>query len=366
LRGIAILLVLLTHFNNESFLLEGNRLLGAVFTKVALLGLWGVELFFVLSGYLITRSLLEAKDRRGSFRNFYVKRFLRIFPLYYAALVAVFLIAPWYVQFDAAANTLREKQWYLWCYLSNLPGAPRWDGSELFKLGHFWALAVEAHYYLAWPVCVLLLSKRRLKVLCVSLVGLGMLARLQSAMLGEEAMALFRWSTITKIDGLALGSLLAIEITNTRSQASVVAAARWLLLPTGALWFLLGVLVPRRVHSLPLSVFEETLCVLFFAALVVVAQVSSGRFGRLLFRNRALVLFGAYSYGLYVIHGILRPWLRDLVSVEWLGDVFRIHLIANACYIMIATSICLLMAFAVWHLYERPFLRLKKHFRPAA
>jgi peptidoglycan/LPS O-acetylase OafA/YrhL len=287
---------------------------------------------------------------------------LRIFPLYYASLVCVFVIAPWFLSFDAAANLLREKQWYLWCYLCNVPGAPNWDGSELFKLGHFWALAVEAHYYLAWPACVCFLSRGRLKALCLLLIGLGMVARLHSAMYGEEAIALLRWSTITKIDGLALGSLLAVQITDPASQTAIVTAARRLLLPAGALLVLLGVMVPRRVEFLPLSVFEETLCVLFFAALLVVAQVSSAGWGGLLFRNRLLMTFGTYSYGLYVIHGILRPWLKDLVSVEWLGGILGVHLVANACYIVMATAICFLMSFVVWHLYENPFLRLKKSF----
>jgi peptidoglycan/LPS O-acetylase OafA/YrhL len=119
-----------------------------------------------------------------------------------------------------------------------------------------------------------------------------------------------------------------------------------------------------NVRGAPACGSSQLFTVGHFWALAAAVQVSSGRFGRLLFRNRALMLFGAYSYGLYVIHGILRPWLKDLISIEWLRGMFRIHLIANACYIVIATSICFLMAFTVWHLYERPFLRLKKYFTP--
>lgn len=363
LRGIAILMVLVAHFNNEALVLEGSVVVGAITTKLALLGLHGVDLFFVLSGYLITRILLNTKGDPRYFTNFYMRRFVRIFPLYYGALFCVFIVAPAFAPFDTAADALRSKQWGLWLYLGNLPVSPPWgwDSSEAFKLGHFWSLAVEEHFYLIWPACVGSLGTKRLKQLCVSLIVLGAFARFNYSLFGENVLPLLRWSTVSRIDGLAIGSLIAVLIVSEGRHAATVRIAKVLLLPSALIFFVTG-FVPRAWHIVPLDTFQVTVAVILFGAVLIRAQASSGRFAQAVFHSRTLIMFGKYSYGLYVIHGILRPWLRSVIRTDWLLQILPSPWLANLIYILAATAICLLLAMISWHLYESQFLRLKKYF----
>jgi peptidoglycan/LPS O-acetylase OafA/YrhL len=137
LRAIAILMVMVAHFNVEAAFKAALPVLGPVITKVALCGLRGVDLFFVLSGFLITRILLNARNNPAPayYGTFYARRFIRIFPLYYACLAAVFLVLPRIVALDAPGLEIASHQWRLWAYLANWPhGLPVWDSSSQFAL----------------------------------------------------------------------------------------------------------------------------------------------------------------------------------------------------------------------------------------
>ncbi|HEX6051682.1 MAG TPA: acyltransferase, partial [Gemmatimonadaceae bacterium] len=164
-RGLAVALVLVCHvawdFSSPSYMERG-------LIEVARAGWIGVDLFFVLSGFLITGILLDTRGGPKYFRHFYVRRTLRIFPLYYAILVGVFVITP----LVAATRDRRwftdivDQQGWFWTYTSNvfLAVTGRWEQTGI--LGHFWSLAVEEQFYLIWPAVVLLLSPRQLRTAC--------------------------------------------------------------------------------------------------------------------------------------------------------------------------------------------------------
>ena len=145
LRGLAILLVLLRHFTEGAELRsKSGRWLAAALDA----GWIGVDLFFVLSGFLITGILLEARRSQHYFRNFYVRRTLRIFPLYYGVLAVIFGIAPWLGWLVPEVGPEEHSQAWLWAYGTNI--IMSWTGSPLLKhgwlnLNHFWSLAVEEH-----------------------------------------------------------------------------------------------------------------------------------------------------------------------------------------------------------------------------
>lgn len=143
-RGIAILLVLLHHFTDDREKLTGIARRLFLVTDA---GWVGVDLFFVLSGYLITRILLSTKESPRYFTTFYGRRALRIFPLYYAVLVAVLLILPRLVPPTPELDAILGRQVFLWTYLSN------WVrdtfNSDYAALKHFWSLSVEEQFYLA-------------------------------------------------------------------------------------------------------------------------------------------------------------------------------------------------------------------------
>jgi len=359
---MAILLIMVLHFYNEAFMKDFHPVAGPVLTKLALSGMWGVDLFLLLSGYLITMILLDGKGQQGYFLNFYVRRALRIFPLYYGTLFVVFQIVPLVSTLDAVAVELTARQWWLWLFLSNVPGGPLLDGSRLYSLGHLWMLAMQIHFYLLWPFAVAALSQRRLIQVCIGSMIIGFTARTAVALLGVGSESMFRWSTITRIDGLAAGSILAVLVRNPEVHLQLINLARHGIRAFGCL-FLVMVFIPRSFYHDTAVVFEVPVVVLFVSSLLVLAlrpSPPSNLF--VLFSNRFLVSLGKYSYGLFVIHGILRPVLERLIPLDRLVVLAGLPVMAMGFYIILAIAISFLLSFVVWHLFEKHFLRLKKFF----
>ena len=153
-RGIAILLVVLYHAGERSS--SGLAPLDALFWY----GWTGVDLFFALSGFLITGGLLDALGSRGYYRDFYIRRALRIWPLYYAVLVAVFVVAPAVAPAACSSAEYRRAagvQGWLWLGSPQVPTSV--TGEATLRAGwadlvHLWSLGVEEHFYLIWPIVV--------------------------------------------------------------------------------------------------------------------------------------------------------------------------------------------------------------------
>src|SRR5262249_4475877 len=175
LRGLAIALVVFYHTTNYAM---ARSAFDRALTVLPSLGWSGVDLFFVLSGFLITGILLRARQSPTYFRSFYARRVLRIFPLYYAVLVLLLLIVPRIgvlSPFDGFWNAGASRQgfWY-WLYLSNLKVAlaGAWQHRVLDIT---WSLAIEEHFYLLWPLAVRRCSERTLLAIC-AVTALGALA----------------------------------------------------------------------------------------------------------------------------------------------------------------------------------------------
>src|SRR5262245_35087776 len=163
-RGVAILMVMAIHFVGDST----ARTLGqTLLVKAAGYGLLGVDLFFVLSGFLITGILLDAKNRPHYFRNFYALRTLRIFPLYYAVLAVLLLLIPAVTTLSPLLEQAREQQGWLWTYTTNFYVAYTSSWRSLTYVTHFWSLASEEHFYLVWPLVVFALRRKALERVCV-------------------------------------------------------------------------------------------------------------------------------------------------------------------------------------------------------
>ena len=158
LRTLAILLVMLFHFFQARPLPAAPVI--RELTKLTALGQTGVDLFFVLSGFLITGILLDARGKQNALKVFYFRRVLRIFPLYYAYLIVAFLVLP---AFHAASHVTYSNQWWFWFYCQNIQ-ATFAASFPTTGPGHFWSLAVEEHFYLIWPFIVLRLSPARCSV----------------------------------------------------------------------------------------------------------------------------------------------------------------------------------------------------------
>jgi len=232
-RGLAIIMVMLAHFTSYGGL-HPVVFLDRAYRSVVMLGGTGVDLFFVLSGFLITGILLDSRHEAGYFRNFYMRRVLRIFPLYYATLAGCFLILPLFRGGDEElARLLSEQGWY-WTYLANVRMAL--DGWPAFNsIGHFWSLAVEEQFYMVWPLAVFAVGGKRLRILCVMVILGSLLARVAFWQAGF--LPRINVMTVARMDALAAGAFLAVAARRPGGLQAWARRARPVALVTGTILF---------------------------------------------------------------------------------------------------------------------------------
>jgi peptidoglycan/LPS O-acetylase OafA/YrhL len=219
IRGVAVFWVVL-HNATAMELAPSSKWLH-LFPLLASRGWIGVQLFFALSGFLITAGLLDAQHTPHYFRNFYAKRALRILPLYYAVLFALLVILPRFI----ALPYSREHEALLWLFIGNYtPSLP-------YGFGHFWSLAVEEQFYLFWPLVVWRLAPRRLLTVCLWIAVGALLLRCVLAAYGADSWTLYA-NTACRMDALALGGagacvlrIPALRETARKRPADVAAAA---------------------------------------------------------------------------------------------------------------------------------------------
>jgi peptidoglycan/LPS O-acetylase OafA/YrhL len=328
--------------------------------RVLSFGRFGVDLFFVLSGFLITGILLESKKSPNYFSSFYIRRTLRIFPLHYAV-IALFLIGlPLVGQRTPTVRFLTDHQIWLWGYATNVYAAMirGWPWGPFM---HFWSLAIEEHFYLVWPLVVFLTSRRGLVAACACfLVGTAVMRWV----LIDNQVATYSL-TVCRLDGLAFGSLVAVV---ARDEG----ALRWLRRFVAPALITLG---PATVaaYALPSEKFPwlgvvllYTIADAFFAAvlLAVLFAPAGSRAGRF-FRSGALQTFGKYSYGVYVFHMMLR-WAERGVVFRAVSRVIHVEGLATLGYGVVMTALSLGLAFVSYHAFEKHFLGLKSRFSARA
>jgi peptidoglycan/LPS O-acetylase OafA/YrhL len=366
LRGLAILLVIA----HNAQLLETPEMHGATKFVVYLMGQgWvGVQLFFVLSGFLITGILLDTTGRAGALRTFIVRRALRIFPLYYGALFLIFAVLPAIGMQPDIYRAQAPYQGWLWAYLSNWTD-PMGIGPK--ALGHFWSLAVEEQFYLFWPLVVFALgSPVRVAWAAVVIAIASLVSREWLLYANVHADVVYSW-TICRIDALVLGGFAAacwrIPAWSAwvRQHATKLAIGGLVMMAGEFIW----------THGFPrlgphnLTVGYSALAI-FFAGLIYLAAWTDHhpRAGQQPWWHRTLTLpvlrnIGKYSYGMYVIH---KP-LHDLFSVpalKALGISTEGMPLQASLHVAVVMLVSYAAAWLSYHLYEVHFLNLKRHFEP--
>ena len=347
LRGVAILLVLFLH--NYGFM------------NYFFFGWLGVDLFFVLSGFLITEILLNSLGRPGYLRNFYIRRVLRIFPLFYLALVLFLLVLPATGGMGLDTSYYTGNQFWLWTYLQNWLFIFKEPHGDKILL-HTWSLAVEEQFYLVWPLLILAFrSPRRLLWVMMALLLLVAFSRYLVWSFKVEDLAYSSLYTFTRIDGLCIGSMVAI--LQKINPGFLKKYNTLIVLLMAGINFGFYFINNRSGFTLPYLAFAgyTTFAVLF--GLLVYESVSQpATFIPRLLNNRPLKFFGRISYGLYVWHWPLYILLfdrcRDWLSAQGTGTLRMAELLsATAC-----TGAAVLLSLLSYRYFEQPFLRLKERF----
>ena len=368
LRGIAVILVLLFHF---AWTFPEQGAIALVLHRLLWVGWVGVDLFFVLSGYLITRGLVAPSDQPVGvrLRKFWARRVLRIFPLYYIVLIVgsgVCLLV------SAPLPSLPY-----WFYFQNY--ALAFDPYVLRWTAHFWSLAIEEQFYFLWPLLALRAPRRVLVPVTISLAVLCLVARggmgfemhlLERAGRHEDAEQIAKIAyraTPTHMDGLLLGALLAI----LGWEKSSALAKAWTRLRPAVLGVttlsILGLFVLTHGfndYDGRVITFGYASLALFFASVVsIVVDGALSPFFKRLLTSRPLRACGRVSYGMYLLHWplvvfsvpVLEKWQAD-VAPSITGVAIGLGAIA------LGIAITYVLAEVSFRFVETPFLRLKERF----
>lgn len=358
-RGLAILAVLLFHFvapvNPKGFTDAAVKWLFSY-------GALGVDLFFLLSGFLITGILYDSRTDPSYFRNFYMRRVLRIFPLYYGVLVIVFLVVPAIPALHGSEIAgLRSHQAWAWLYGVNIYLAIH-NGWVLSYIEHFWSLAIEEQFYLVWPLVVWLLGGRRRLFLGVSLaIAIASFGgRIMASLCGASEVTT-TVLTPFELDALAIGGFFAVYMR----QPDGVAAARRMIVPLTLAGFGLLLLqfgmrhgseYGNAVESLRRGAFHLLLAALLLKALCAPASSLWSRF----FRSSPMVILGKYSYGLYVYHHFFSYYFSSHRTQLALASAIGSRTAALAIQAVGGMAASMAIAWLSYEYFEKYFLRLKR------
>ena len=351
-RGVAILLVL--GHNLALFDTPSNRVMRAVEFYFDF-GWSGVTLFFVLSGFLITRILLRSQESPTYFRTFYVRRALRIFPLYFGLLLACFVVLPaWGTVPEPIARDLPRQFWY-WVFLSNWMAPDPAGGTAL---PHLWSLAVEEQFYLVWPWLVHRRTPSQVMRMCIVVAMVGVAARAALVWAGVSAEAVYT-SSLCRMDALALGGAAA-AVTRVPGWLARVRAIARPLLYLAAIVFLVGLAFTHNYsRTLPAGqVLGYSLLALVFMLFVLAAAGSaasrpSGIVRALQFGP--LRAFGRYSFAMYLFHKPLHEiWGKPLL--ESFGLYSTHDLTISLMYVATGTLVTFSLGWASYNLLEKHLL----------
>lgn len=330
-RGLAILAVI---FHNASGLFPSLHL-SALFRD----GWMGVDLFFALSGFLITGILVDTKQSEGFFKNFYVRRCLRIWPLYYSLLFFMFVVLRSLSHSEAAKIAATASPWWAFpLYLQNFLLSVSTNAAG--PLGVTWSLAIEEQFYLAWPVVVRFCSTRLVFRLAVAEMCFSPGLRYYLSLRGVHLYT----NVFSRMDGLMAGALLALLVRSDRFASARSLTRAWAaLLVAAPLAFLTEEFHARWI------VFSMT--AIASTAFIYVALYSQQRWLQWVMHNRFLTYTGTISYGLYLLHKIAFGFVEALH--------FEKHPLVALVVIL---GVSYLLAFLSWNILEKPFLKLKRFF----
>lgn len=334
LRGLAIGSVLIYHCH--------EKLRSSGLDSIAQWGWVGVNLFFVLSGFLITGIIVDSRDDPRFFRNFYARRGLRIWPVYVLLLLLNYAVVPFlFGSFWWAVHEMRSAPWLHYIFFVQnlfflaLPGT----------MGPTWSLAIEEQFYVFWAPVARFVRNAALVPLLIGILVVSPFVR------NEHFRFLTQTNTITHLDGLAIGALIALGL-----RSSVFSRRTWR--NCGAAGLVLGVfgVILMVTHG---SGFTDSLLALGFGGMLITALLVTGErslYGRFL-TARPLKFLGTISYGLYMIH-----ILCFVVIGAFDLKMERFGVWGDLAVVAVRLALSIGAATLLWHGFEKPILKLKRYF----
>jgi peptidoglycan/LPS O-acetylase OafA/YrhL len=336
LRGLAAVAIVAFHYGQ-----------GSALQPITDAGVLALDLFFVLSGFLISSIILSHGGDRAFLLTFYARRGLRIWPAYYAfiaGIAAIIFLRPGF-------GSLRALPYYL-TFTQYIPEYWFAEAPQLALAAQpTWSLAVEEQFYILWPILLTLVGVRRMIPTAIAFVAVAIAAR--DAGYGQFLL-------ISRCDGFAVGGLLAVSLAGRRAPGSErVTTPRLAALASVCAAYLLVVPAlqgfrPLTIHRTPTAAVDGTVAAAAFAAVVGLVVRHAGRPALAPLRARWLVHLGAISYGVYLYH-MLALVCGDAVTSElgWPRIASRAAL---------SPVLTLIMAVVSWEFLEKPCLRLKDRF----
>jgi peptidoglycan/LPS O-acetylase OafA/YrhL len=354
LRAVAACLILLLHSWNGVHI---DKLVSLDKLFRPALGLWiGVDLFFVLSAYLLTRNLLRTVDEKHYFWNFYVGRCLRIMPLYYLVLIIALVVAlctgfstyTTMLLFGGMAVFLSNFLQGVWNFGLNLGPVP---------LGHFWSLAVEEHFYCLWPFVVRKLNAKKLIWFCPLIICIELVLRCWAVFKNINPDNIYELSFF-RFDTFAAGAFVACLYHLHSDGAHTLRLSRIVLAFTFPLTLILAVCTHFYKGNVIMETVGYTVLALTFGSLISDIVGSNGKSVlSLCLTNRFLLFMGKHSYAIYLFHlPLVTGTNHCLVALHWNKNAIAVVVLGVVLPIVLTVVLSVL----VWHLIEKPCLNLKR------
>jgi peptidoglycan/LPS O-acetylase OafA/YrhL len=320
----------------------------------------GVDLFFCLSGFLITGILIDTKNDATPLRTFLMRRVLRIFPVYYFTLAIVLFVWPLFSRDPSQFTQIEHNQVWYWTYMTNFLIASRAD-LGVVNAAHLWSLAVEEQFYIFWPFLALYLSTKHLRIACLGMIVGALIFRIWCLWSGWGTSAAYVL-TFSRMDALAAGALLA---TLVREPALLQRMKAFVPYAAGALAVLLVAVVAIQGSftrgPLMLTVGFSSIALL---SAIIVGAAACERIpsAKSLLELPFLRFFGKYSYSMYIFHPFI---LTAMIAIPAVAHSLN-H--APSALEVIAFSlagifITALVSLVSWRVIEQPFLSLKRYFQ---
>lgn len=344
LRAIAALSIVISHTDFLPGITDFG--LNRIFCFAIPMGAFAVTMFFVISGFLITYLLINevAKQQDVSIKKFYMRRILRIWPLYYLFLIVSFGV---YFLFGRGQEMMVNSMWFYVFFSANIPFIIK--SGQIFILVHYWSLGVEEQFYLFWPWIVHFVRKKLLTTAVLIFVFLFLIKLTLWFIYGPDFYG-YRILNVTRFDCMMVGAIGAILYFNNNVRFLIFFSSKIMQ----SFSWILFILVSTEVIHLPYPIAQEVISVAVLS--IIIGQVTVKK--RIInLENKMCDFLGKISYGIYVIHPLILLLLSKLYYPLNIQICIKSVLVFGT-----SLSVNIITAWLSYTYYEKPFLKLKSKF----